>query len=110
MACTVAPRKESNKDPASPARVTIKNVGKGSAAGLSTEARIPISAEPARDANVPNNEIPPEVPFSTTFFKFVMTRGGCGFSTPNSVAHVSALTAASAAANPIHGRVDSGKK
>jgi len=37
-------------------------------------------------------------------------RGGFGFNTPSSVAHVSALTAASAAANPTQGRLDSGKK
>ncbi len=63
---------------------------------------------PASDASVPNNEIPPEVPFSTRFLKSVIMRGAVGFRTPNSVAHVSALTAANAAANPAQPTMDSG--
>jgi len=105
MACTVAPRNESNSEPASPEKVISRNSDQLS---VRKDARMPIKAEPARDASVPINEIPPEAPFSTTFFKLVMMRGGCGFRTPNSVAHVSALTAARAAANPTHGTIDSG--
>ncbi len=76
--------------------------------GLRNAARIAIRAEPKSEATVPNGETPPEVPFSTPFRKFVIMRGGVGFSTPNSVAHVSALTAASDAANPTQPRIDSG--
>ena len=65
-------------------------------------------AEPNSDANVPNSETPPEVPFSTRFLKFVIISGGVEFRTPNSVAHVSALTAASDAAKPTQLILDSG--
>ena len=110
MACTVAPRKESKSEPARPARVTIKNTDAESVIGLNREARMPIKAEPAKDASVPINEIPPEVPFSTTLVMLVIMRGGFGFSTPSSVPQVSALTAASAAAKPSQGQSSFGKK
>ena len=45
---------------------------------------------------------------STRLLILVIRRGGVGFRTPSSVAQVSALTAASAAANPTHGMSDSG--
>lgn len=109
IACTVAPRKESKREPARPAIVistkwTVVSVLRGE----NKTAGSAIMAEPAREASVPNNEIPPDVPFSTRLRKTVIMRGGVGFRTPNSVAHVSALTAASEAANPIQGRIDSG--
>jgi hypothetical protein len=59
---------------------------------------------------VPINEIPPEVPFSTTLVKFVIMRGGFGFNTPSYVPQVSALTAARAAAKPIQVQGSLGKK
>ena len=107
MACTVPPRKESKSEPANPERVINGNRNQLS---VRSEARKAIKADPVNEASVPINEIPPEVPFSTILRRSVIMRGGFGFNTPSSVAHVSALTAASAAANPTQGRLDSGKK
>ena len=107
MACTVPPRRESKSEPASP-EIVIN--GSRNQLSVKSEASTAIKADPVNEASVPINEIPPEVPFSTTFRKFVIMRGGFGLSTPSSVAQVSALTAASAAANPTQGRLDSGKK
>src|SRR6266508_320615 len=97
MACTVAPRSESKSEPAKPAK-TIS--GRRVQFFANHAAGSAITDEPNSDANVPNNETPPEVPFSTRFLKSVIIRGGVGFRTPNSVAQVSALTAARDAANP----------
>src|SRR5215207_4687086 len=105
MACTVAPMNESKSEPASPAKVIS---GKSNQLSLKRAVGNAITAEPASDARIPNNEIPPEVPFSTRFRRSVIRRGGVGFKTPSSVAHVSALTAASEAANPTQGRTDPG--
>lgn len=111
MACTVAPRNESKSEPVSPERVISGKSDQLSRKGtmsVSSEARAAIRAEPAKDASVPMRETPPEVPFSTRLRKSMIIRGGVGFKTPNSVAHVSALTAASEAANPIQPMFDSG--
>src|SRR5215207_6834474 len=105
MACTVAPRYESKSEAARPAKVTM---GKSDQLSANKAASSAMMTEPKREANIPNNETPPEVPFSTRFWRSVMIRGRVGFRTPNSVAHVSALTAASDAANPTQLRVDSG--
>src|SRR5688572_9364925 len=105
MACTVAPRNESKSEPASPEKVISKNSDQSL---VNQAVGSAITEAPNSEAKVPNNEIPPEVPFSTRFLKSVIVRGGVGFRTPNSVAHVSALTAASAAANPTQPRFDSG--
>src|SRR5688572_3594008 len=105
MACTVAPRNESKSEAAKPAKVTR---GKSNQLSANEAASSAMMAEPKSEANIPNNETPPEVPFSTRFLRSVIIRGGLGFKTPNSVAHVSALTAASEAANPTQLRVDSG--
>ena len=105
MACTVAPSSESKREPPRPAREIS---GKSNQLPVNRAAGNAIRQAPNSDAKVPHNEIPPEVPFSTRFFKSVIMRGGVGFRTPSSVAHVSALTAASAAAKPTQGRIDSG--
>ncbi len=68
-----------------------------------------MKAAPPVAANVPYTEIPPEVPRSTGF-QDVINRGLLGLSTPSSVAHVSALTAARDPANPNHIQPLSGKK
>ena len=67
-----------------------------------------MTAAPNSDASVPHKEMPPDVPFSTSFLKSVIMRGAVGFKTPSSVAQVSALTAASEAANPSQGMIDCG--
>src|SRR6266498_991567 len=105
MACTVAPSRESKREPASPAKVIS---GKSNQLPVNRAAGNAIMDAPNSDAKVPHNEIPPEVPFSTRFLKSVIIRGGVGFKTPSSVAQVSALTAARDAANPTQGRIDSG--
>lgn len=105
MAWTVAPSNESKREPASPAKVIS---GKSDQLAVSSDARRAMSAEPAREARVPTRETPPEVPFSTRLRMSVIMRGGDGFKTPSSVAHVSALTAASEAANPIQPMFESG--
>src|SRR5215216_1260325 len=105
MAWTVAPRRESKSEPASPAQATS---GKRDQLLAKRATGNAIIAAPNSDAQVPHDEIPPDVPFSTRFFKSVIRRGEVEFKTPNSVPHVSALTAASAAVNPIQGRIDSG--
>ena len=107
MAWTVPPMSESKREPANPEIVTSRNSDQLS---VKSEARNAINAEPAKEASVPINEIPPEVPFSTTFLKSVIMRGGWGFNTPSSVAHVSALTAARDAAKPSQGQSSFGKK
>src|SRR5215216_3370434 len=104
MAWTVAPRSESNRDPASPAKVIS---GKRNQLSANQAAGSATTEAPNSDANVPNNETPPEVPFSTCFLKSVITRGGVGFRTPNSVAHVSAFTAARDAAKPTQTTIES---
>src|SRR5687768_16271115 len=110
MACTVAPRNESKSEPARPEAVIRKKSPAVSVFSVVERktASSAISEEPKRDAPVPHSESPPDVPFSTRFLKSVIKRGRVGFKTPNSVAHVSALTAASDAANPIQGIIDSG--
>lgn len=105
MACAVAPRNESKSEPASPAKVIGK---KSDQLAVNNDARAAISAEPANEASVPTRETPPEVPFSTRLRGSVIMRGGVRFKTPSSVAHVSALTAASEAANPIQPMFESG--
>lgn len=107
MAWTVAPRNESKSEPARPPKVIS---GNSDQFAVNNDASAAINAEPAREASVPTREIPPEVPFSTRLRKSVIMRGADGFNTPSSVAHVSALTAASEAANPIQPMFDSGKK
>jgi len=109
MACTVAPNNESNSEPSKPAMVTHKKIDQSLPVGDSNAASIPMIPAPASDASVPTGEIPPDVPFSTALRKSVINLGEVGFSTPNSVAQVSALTAASEAANPSQGQVASGK-
>src|SRR5512138_713725 len=105
MAWTVAPRRESKSEPASPAKVIS---GKSDQLSVNSEAGKAITAAPNSEAPVPQTEMPPEVPFSTCLRRSVIIRGGVGFNTPNSVAQVSALTAASEAAKPTQGRIDSG--
>ena len=53
-------------------------------------------ADPIKAPKVPIKETPPEVPMGT-FLKVMIDRGSPLASTPSSVAHVSAVTAASEA-------------
>src|SRR5262245_39671154 len=103
MAWTVAPSSESTSEPSRPLAVMSKNKCSPPSDDQTAGNRA-ITAEPNRAAPVPNNEIPPEVPLSTRLPGSVIRRGGEGFNTPSSVAQVSALTAASAAANPRNGQ------
>src|SRR3990172_8991958 len=68
-----------------------------------------ISAAPPAAASVPKMEMAPDVPCSTAFQE-VINRGRVGLSTPSSVAQVSALTAASEAANSTQVQDAVGKK
>ncbi len=65
-------------------------------------------AAPASAEAVPRGVIPPEVPISTVL-PLVISRGRVALSTPNSVAQVSALAAASEAAPANQGQAEPGK-
>ena len=67
MACTVAPRRESKSEPVRPAREII---GKRAQLCANQAAGKAMIDAPSRDANVPNNEIPPEVPFRRAFLNW----------------------------------------
>jgi len=94
----VAPKIESKSAPSKPAKEMIPNPLQLPPVGVSMEARMAMKIAPPAAEIVPRNEIAPDVPRSTGFQE-VITRGRDGLSTPSSVAHVSALTAASEAAN-----------
>jgi hypothetical protein len=52
----------------------------------------PINRPPAKDARVPNQDMPPLVPAGTVRRQQdVISRGGCSDRIPNSLAHVSPL-------------------
>jgi len=87
----------------------IPNMNKLFPIGINRMAIKATKPAPRNDARVPVKEMAPLVPFST-LLKFVINLGKPGLSTPNSVAQVSAFTAAIEAANPIQGQVSDGKK
>src|SRR5258708_478564 len=101
MAWIVAPSNESNSEPSNPLIEITSNIDQLIPFGDRNAANMPIKAAPRNAAQVPYHETPPDAPGSTRLSRFVTTLGGVGFNTPSSVAHVSALTAASAPANPI---------
>src|ERR1700690_1157519 len=107
MACTVAPSHESKSEPSRPPKITHRNPD-ARLSGVRRAERAPIKPAPRRAALVPYNETPPEVPRSTGFSKLVIRRGRSGSKPPSSVAHVSALAAATAAANPGHVQINCG--
>ena len=109
MACIVLPSKESNPEPNIPEIEIMQYKRIGSSTGIRKMAIMATRLAPKNEAKVPTNEMAPLVPFST-FLKFVINLGGPGFSTPNSVAQVSAFTAAIEAIKPVQGQDSEGKK
>ena len=76
--------------------------------GQAATAKPPIKNDPKNAAKVPSIEMPPEVPFST-FLPLIIWIGDVILKTPNSVAQVSAFTAASEPANANQGQASPGK-
>src|SRR5918992_2819738 len=112
MACTVAPIHESNNEPNRPASATTRNTPAAfqsapipipleSPIQVRAAAKSPMNIAPAREAEVPTQVIPPEVPVSTSL-PLVMSRGRERLNTPSSVAQVSAVTVAIAAEKATH--------
>ena len=93
MACTVAPRRLSKREPISPPSRPSRAPSHQPRSAVPSPATSPMSNPPAAETAVPSGDTPPDVPRSTTL-KLVMRRGGRCDSVPNSVAHVSALTVA----------------
>src|SRR6266566_9800990 len=91
--CTVAPSSESNSIPRTPATTTAT-----ATLGSNRKANAAIKAAPAIPPTVPTSVIPPSVPAGTGL-PVVISRGGLREYRPISVAHVSAVAAASAPAN-----------
>ena len=93
VAWTNPPNNESTRLPAVPVKIIIprSEIGKPNCTPV-----MPITVAPKTDPNVPNNDMPPEVPFATVF-NLVIWVGFQGLSKPISLAHVSAVAAAIAA-------------
>lgn len=85
---------ESIRDPPNPPAIAAHTA---SARQPASAARSAMNAAPARDAASPRSVMPPEVPVGTTFMER-MLRGFELERAPTSVAHVSAVDAARAAA------------